>query len=95
MTDGAILDTMGITVTYRRGVSAPVQIVAIFEAEYVPVEIGKSDVAAPEPMIFVRLSALASEPDQGDEATVDGVLYAVEEVRKDGQGGAILTLRRK
>lgn len=95
MTDAAILNTMGITVTYRRGVAAPVQIAAIWENDYLPVEIAKSDISAPQPMVFIQLSALASEPDQNDEVTVAGVLYAVEEVRMDGQGGAELMLRRK
>jgi hypothetical protein len=91
-TDAAILDNLGITVSYKRGAAAPVQITAIFDGDYVPVDTGRSEIAAQGPMIFIRLSSLTSDPARGDEVTVNGVLYAVESVHKDGEGAAELML---
>jgi hypothetical protein len=85
----------GITVSFRRGVAAPVQVKGIFEADYIPVDIGKSEIAAPQPMIFFRLVDLPVSPEEGDEVTVNGTVYRVEVTHPDGQGGVELMLRRK
>ena len=46
------------------------------------------------PQLGVRLSDLAKAPEQGDDVTVNGVAYLVTDVNPDGEGGALLDLRR-
>jgi hypothetical protein len=93
--DAAVLDHLGITVAYKSGVLAPVQIVAVFDAQFVREGIGEPGISTQRPMIFTTLSRLPAEPKQGDLVTVASVDYRVTDIRKDGQGGIQLHLHRK
>lgn len=53
---------------------------------------GDSGVMASRTVIGISLADFAMEPDMGDKVTFNGSDYYVQEVQKDGQGGAHLVL---
>jgi hypothetical protein len=43
--------------------------------------------------LFVRFASIAPPPRGGDTVTINGTIYAVQEVAVDTHGGAVLKLR--
>jgi hypothetical protein len=43
--------------------------------------------------LFVRFTSIAPPPRGGDTVTINGTIYAVQEVAVDTHGGAVLRLR--
>lgn len=93
--DGAILSAMGIATSYKPITSPAITVTGIFDAAYVRVEVGEAGVSSAGPAIFYRLSDLPVDPEADDDVTIDGTVYGVIEVKKDGQGGVHLQLHKR
>ena len=62
-----------------------------------PVDIATEDggvVSDMQTTLGIRLSEFVVPPSAGDQTTVKGTLYTVEDPDEDGQGGSKLTLRK-
>lgn len=91
--DGMVLDIMGIATSYKSATSPAITVTGIFDAAYVRVEVGEAGVSSAGPAVFYRLSDLPVDPEADDpDITIDGKVYGVIEVKKDGQGGTLLRL---
>lgn len=93
-TNRAVLDTLGITVSYAPAAGGgPHTIQGIFDNGVTQVDSGL-EVAdlRPRPTLMVRISDLPARPKRGDRVTANGTQYTVEETREDGQGGTVLML---
>jgi hypothetical protein len=92
--DGAALDLLGAPVRYEPLDGAPADLVGVFEAF-----LQRTDPAAPGPAgmtvgpaVFLRAADLPDGAGRGDQVTVEGTTYRVQEVQLDAQGGALLHL---
>ena len=107
MTMGAIIEVMddaiterlssGEAISYRSGtLETAVDVPGIFDSSFVLSSDGELGVIDTSPVVFVRLSALPSDPSNDPNAyvTVDGTVYEIAEARNDGQGGTLLILNR-
>lgn len=98
--DRAVRDNLGVLVRYAPLPGGPtfVDLVGIFDAAHHRPEVMGGLVTASVPAVFVILSDLgAFDPDTDPDpsVTVSGLTYRVREVRKDGQGGALLMLQER
>ena len=91
----------GVPVSYRPNGGDPVAPapIGIFDAQYVLVQgDAHAGVEAAGPAVFLRLEDLSGDPDLDDReltvVTITGVDYRVKEVKPDGIGGVVLTLRK-
>ena len=94
--DRAALQHLGGSIRYTPSGGQPVDVRGIFDAAYVRVDAGQAGVTSCGPVVFVRTEDLPTDPevDEGATITVEGVQYRIQEPEKDGQGGALLFLRR-
>ena len=92
----AVRATFGRAVTYARGASSD-EVRAVFDpSKPDPATSTVQTVTVRRPVLTVRLADLPNGvAEQGDQVTVDAVIYRVEDVRPDGSGGADLVLRRR
>jgi hypothetical protein len=69
---------------------------AIFDGAYQVVELGETDVPidSTAPALTVRLSDFPTPPKQDDTAVIDGTSYRAVSIQPDGQGGAVIVLRK-
>lgn len=97
-TDAVILDQLGKDMTYfpRAGGSQAVR--AIFERPFASADLGRAGVGGSAPYLFLRRSALAAAPVEGDvvnvpgDRTGTGWYRVIDPVEPDGQGGLRLNL---
>ena len=94
--DVAVRDTLGGTVTYTPTVGVATDVVGIFDAVYVRVDLGNPGVSSQGPSVWLILDDLPSDPytDTTATVTVDGVTYSAHEVQPDGLGGVRLLLHK-
>jgi hypothetical protein len=90
-----------VPVGYRANGGEPVEPapVGIFDEHYVLVQgDAHAGVESVGPAVFLRLEDLPGDPDLDDReltiVTIRGVDYRVKEVKPDGIGGVVLTLRK-
>jgi len=98
--DRAVRDNLGVPVRYAPlpGSATFVDATGIFDAVHHRPEVQGAMVTATVPAVFILLSALGAldpETDPDPSVTVAGRVYRVREVRKDGQGGALLLLQER
>lgn len=86
----------GETVTYQPELGAPVDVVGLFDAQYVLAKgTAEAGVEAVGPAVFLRIDDLPTDPEDDDPMlTIGGVDYRVVERRPDGMGGIVLALRK-
>jgi len=102
---GTIARTFGAaeTIVYHADGYADAPIVAVFRAEHVAADLEtESEVSTRAPRVGVRLSDLPRAPEQrredragnftGDQVTIDGVIYDVNDSLPDGEGWTELEL---
>ena len=93
--DTACLATFGTPVTFTpQDGSGAQQITGIIQTpamaeDYVPGSVQGTSVVR----LFVRFASIAPPPRGGDTVTINGTVYAVQDVDVDTQGGAVLKLR--
>jgi hypothetical protein len=94
--DVAVQKHLGDAVSYAPSVGAVVDVVGVFDAVYVRVDLGNPGVSSVGPVCFLTLSDLPSDPETDVNAivTVEGDSYSIHEVQKDGKGGVVLFLHR-
>lgn len=98
---GHLVRTFGEPVTYIPRTGSAYEIAfadgagGIFEAvtQLVDPDTG-AVVISQQPNIYIRLSDLQAEPQNGDRLTVRGVTYKILEPQFDGQGGVTLRLQK-
>lgn len=97
--DSAVLDSLpgSESVEYRTSYGARKTISAIFDAAHQPILMGEMQISASAPAVFVRLSDLLSNPrdDDGCSFIIDGRHYTPRDVKRDGQGMALVTLEQR
>lgn len=87
--------TFGEAVEYHPQLSMPLEIKAIFDAAFVPVDPDTGvPVGSAVPMIDLRLADLPQLPSPGDRCFVRGDCYRVVTYQPDGQGAAKLLLHK-
>ena len=93
--DTACLTTFGTPATFtpqdgsgEQQISGIIQTPAMAE-DYVPGSVQGTDVVR----LFVRFANISPPPRFGDTVAINGVVYNVQEVAVDTQGGAVLKLR--
>lgn len=94
--DRAVQDRLGgVTVVFRPDHEDSIEIVGMFDEQYLLAEEGHPGVESVAPVLFVRLEDLLVELDD-DEPTVeiDEKTYRVVERKPDGVGGVRLRLHR-
>ena len=86
----------GTPVTFNDPANCEAGPFAVFDAAHQVVELGEVDVPidSTAPVLGVRLSDFPTAPSQDDTAVIDGGTYRVVSVQPDGQGGAMLVLRK-
>lgn len=97
LSDVTVRDVLGRSLTWTTGAGAPSEVVGVFDAAYVRVDLGPAGVSSPGPAVFFPVLAdLATDPEEDPTATVtvSGVVYSFYEVQKDGQGAVRLFLHR-
>jgi hypothetical protein len=93
--DTACLDAFGTPATFTpQDGSAAQQITGIIQnpamaEDYVPGSVQGTAAVR----LFVRFAAITPPPRQGDTVTLNGIVYDVQEVAVDMEGGAVLKLR--
>lgn len=98
LADAAILSTrdeFASVVVYQPSAGGgPYTVNAILDRPFEAVDLGGSDVmiAGRRPVLDLRLADLPTTPIPGDEMTIAGDAYIVEEVEPDGRGSAKLIL---
>lgn len=93
--DRAALDILGGPVRYAPRIGAPVDVTGVFDLAFVRVDAGTTGVSSSGPAVFLRLADLPSDPGMDKpQITVEGVIYNVAKVEKDGLGGVLLRLHR-
>jgi hypothetical protein len=85
----ACVKAFGSTVSYRQGTGAPQSVRGVLMTD--SDEEQRHDALYAH--LFAHVADFVSPPDQGDEATIDGVVYTVFEVLIDAMGGVHLRLR--
>lgn len=87
--------TFGESVEYHPQLALPLDIRAIFDAAYVPVDpqTGVS-IGSAVPTLDLRLADLPQSPSPGDRCIVRGDFYRVVSFQPDGQGAAKLLLHK-
>lgn len=94
--DQALLKQVGVATSYQRASGPAISVTGIFDAAYVRVGVGEAGVSSAGPAVFYRLSDLPVDPEPDDPTiTIDGIAYAVVDVKKDGQGGVLLQLHKR
>lgn len=85
----------GVTVSYAPAVGDAVEVVGIFDANFVLVrQGGESGVEQVGPVVWLRLADLPVHPDDDDPTlTIGGQDYTVREREPDSMGGIRLLLR--
>lgn len=66
----------------------------VFDAAHQVVDLATGEQSDLGPTLGIRLADLSVAPKQDDRLVVDGTTYQVNDVRPDGQGGALLPLRK-
>lgn len=86
----------GVAVNYAPGSGDPVDVVGIFDANFVLAEAdAELGVELVGPAVFLRVDELPTDPDSDDPAiTVAGQTYSVRARRRDSLGGIVLMLHR-
>lgn len=85
----------GGPVTYQPTEGAPFELQGVYSAPHTAVDIGAStEISTTAPMIGVDLAAFPAPPRSGDRLIREGLLYRVDDIKPDGQGGADLILHR-
>ncbi len=93
--DTACLATFGIPVTFTpQDDSGAQQITGIIQTpamaeDYVPGGVQGTSVVR----LFIGFAGTVPSPRGGDTVTINGTIYAVQEVAVDAHGGAVLKLR--
>lgn len=64
----------------------------IFDDAYQGVEVAEAEFASSQPMITLPTSALPIQPQVGDKAIVDCVVYVITNFKADGTGVTVLML---
>lgn len=91
----AMLVDFGDEVSYTKaGAGAPVSIVGIFDAPFIPVQFDQADAGDVKPVIRVRSDDLPIGAAEGDALTCQGVDFTVKQIRPDGTGFSILDLAK-
>ena len=87
---------VGTAVTFNDPTNGDAGPFAIFDPVYQLVELGEADVPldSTAPALTVRLSDFPTAPKQDDTAVMDGTTYRAVSVQPDGQGGAVIVLRK-
>tara|TARA_R110002110_G_scaffold64634_5_gene178579 strand:+ start:215 stop:550 length:336 start_codon:yes stop_codon:yes gene_type:complete len=66
----------------------------VFDAAHELVDTGgDAPVSSTGPVLGIRLSEFSTPPVSGNELTIDGAFYRINDVQPDGQGGAKLMLK--
>jgi hypothetical protein len=98
LTDAALtlsIGTFGKAVTYTPSVGSPRTIKGVFSRQSVEVTRGEyAGVSSFQPTLGIRLADLATAPTSLDRVTVSGTEYRIVECQEDGQGGALLILKK-
>lgn len=73
----------------------PFPVAGVYSAPHTVIDMNApSEISTTAPVLGVDLAAFPAPPRSGDRLTREGVLYRVDDVREDGQGGAELMLHR-
>jgi len=88
--DEACLRAFGRDVTFLPQAGGQAIVRAIFEAT----REAEDNAPGVYAVMFIRVAALSTPPQRGDEVTVDGVTYKVFDVEADHGGGLVLRLRQ-
>lgn len=92
---GACLSSFGETVTYTPGIGVAKSISGIFGAVSAAVEVGEGVFSrSVAPRLGIRLSDLDNPPKKADRVTIRSIVYRVDDIEEDGQGGASLGLHK-
>lgn len=85
----------GQPVIYLPDVGDPVEVIGIFDAQYVLSKGGaEAGVESLGPAVFLRIEDLPVDPEADDPTLViNAASYRVTERRPDGMGGIVLALR--
>lgn len=93
LTDRAVQKHLGgVTVTYRPEFGAPLEVQAIFDAQFVLLD-GDAGVETRKPVVFLRLEDLPDPPEEENPTiTVADTDYQVVGRKPDNMGGIMLIL---
>jgi hypothetical protein len=97
-TDRAVQGLLGsATVTYAPAEGDPVEVIGMFDENYILVLPENAGVESAGPSVFLRLEDLPVHPDDDDPVlTIAGVDYTIRERQTDGSaGGGIRLLLHK
>ncbi|CAI3953542.1 unnamed protein product [Commensalibacter communis] len=92
------IDALGRNILYHNKNGQSVHLNAVFDDvtrfhdPILGMDAGNSGIVGSRVVIGIRLNDLPFEPDTGDRVTINDLDYYVQEVQKDGQGGAHLIL---
>lgn len=93
--DQAVRDHLGGVVVIYTSLVATVEVVGMFEEQYVLVDSGNGDVENLGPAVWLRLADLPLHPDDDEPVlTILGKSYRVRERKPDGVGSIRLLLHR-
>jgi hypothetical protein len=87
-------DEFGVTASYVHDGGAAIEVSGIFDAEHQMLGLGDGDIASVGPEFNCREADLPAGYGDGDEITVNAVLYFVRHPEPDGTGMVKLRLER-
>jgi len=72
---------------------APVLVRGIFDKAFEVISDGEAGLMSFQPAIFIRVEDLGAQPiEEDDRFEVDGALFEVREVKRDGKGGIMILM---
>ncbi len=92
--DRVVTGRTGDPVIYTPGSGPAVEVVGVFDANFVKLDEGTAGMASQWPVVWLILADLPSDPTEDIQATVtiDGVEYRFHEIQPDGLGSVRLLL---
>lgn len=91
----ALKATLGESVTFKPLSGSEKTITGVYSEQFVEVDAASgASVATNRPNLLVKLVDLGQAPKKNDLMGIRGADYKIQEVQKDGEGGALLLLTK-
>jgi hypothetical protein len=88
----AMINSIGLSATYTSDSGIPASITVLFDNDYQGIDLASGQIMSSGPAAYCKSSDVPNAT-QGDEMTINGVLYTVIGIEPDGTGLTILRLK--